>query len=158
GVARPEIDKIVLFWLFAILLITVARSVARAVCRRSATYVQNTIIVGAGTVGQAVARKLLRHPEYGINLLGFVDSPPLPAEAGLERVPLLGSRSELVGLVRAHDVDRVVIAFSNDSTEETLDVIRSLNDADVQIDIVPRLFELVSPSVQIDTLEGLPLV
>jgi exopolysaccharide biosynthesis polyprenyl glycosylphosphotransferase len=158
GLAQPEIEKIVLFWLFAILLVTAGRSVARAVCRRSATYVQNTIIVGAGTVGQAVARKLLRHPEYGINLLGFVDSQPLPAEDGLERVPLLGSRSELRGLVRAFNVDRVVIAFSNDSTEETLDVIRSLNDVEVQIDIVPRLFELVSPSVQIDTLEGLPLV
>jgi exopolysaccharide biosynthesis polyprenyl glycosylphosphotransferase len=158
GLAQPRIDKIVVFWLFAILLVTVARSCARAACRRSATYTQNTVIVGAGTVGQAVARKLLRHPEYGINLLGFVDSQPLPREAGLERVPLLGGRRDLADLVRSFNVDRVVIAFSNDSTEETLDVIRSLNDIDVQIDIVPRLFELVSPSVQIDTLEGLPLV
>ena len=37
-------------------------------------------------------------------------------------------------------------------------LVRALNDADVQIDIVPRLFELVGPSVKIDTVEGLPLI
>jgi len=158
GLASPDLAKVVLFWLLAIVLVTVARSCARAVCRRSATYLQNTVIVGAGTVGQSVARKLLRHPEYGINLVGFVDSMPLPRDDGLERVALLGPPKSLPELVRAYDVERVVIAFSNESTEETLEVIRSLNDLEVQIDIVPRLFELVSTSVQIDTLEGLPLV
>jgi len=158
GLAQPGVEKIILFWLLAVVLVTITRSCARALCRRSAAYVQNTVIVGAGTVGQAVARKLLRHPEYGINLLGFVDSRPLPREVGLEGVALLGSPGDLPDLVRTLGVERVVIAFSNDSTEETLEVIRSLNGVEVQIDIVPRLFELVSPSVQIDTLEGLPLV
>ena len=51
-------------------------AVARALCRRSSSYFQNTIIVGAGDVGQLVARKLLQHPEYGINLVGFVDTQP----------------------------------------------------------------------------------
>jgi saccharopine dehydrogenase-like NADP-dependent oxidoreductase len=31
------------------------------------------VVVGAGDIGQLVARKLLQHPEYGINLVGFVD-------------------------------------------------------------------------------------
>jgi exopolysaccharide biosynthesis polyprenyl glycosylphosphotransferase len=158
GVAHPDTGKVIAFWLLAIAFVTLSRSAARSFCRRSAHYLQNTVIVGAGTVGQAVARKLLRHPEYGINLVGFVDAMPLPREPGLERIALLGAPSALSSLVRAHDVERVVIAFTNDSTEETLDVIRSLNDVEVQIDIVPRLFELVSTSVQIDTLEGLPLV
>ena len=51
-----------------------------------------------------------------------------------------------------------MIAFSNDSHEETLELIRSLKDLDVQIDVVPRLFELATPSAGIHTIEGLPLV
>jgi lipopolysaccharide/colanic/teichoic acid biosynthesis glycosyltransferase len=61
-------------------------------------------------------------------------------------------------MVRLLDIERVVIAFSNESAEETLELVRSLNALQVQIDIVPRLFELVGPSVKIDTVEGLPLV
>jgi exopolysaccharide biosynthesis polyprenyl glycosylphosphotransferase len=64
----------------------------------------------------------------------------------------------LPGIVRLFDVERVIIAFSNDSHERTLELIRSLKDLDVQIDIVPRLFELVSPGVGVHTVEGLPLV
>ena len=37
---------------------------------------QRTIIVGAGDVGQLVARKIMQHPEYGIDLVGFVDDAP----------------------------------------------------------------------------------
>ncbi len=49
--------------------------------RRTDAYVQNTLIVGAGHVGQRVARKLLQHPEYGVNIIGFVDDQPARARA-----------------------------------------------------------------------------
>ena len=45
--------------------------------------------------------------------------------------------------MRAHSAHRVVIAFSGDSDEQTLEVIRELQDSNVQVDIVPRLFEVL---------------
>ena len=158
GLAHPNPVKVVVLWALAVVLVAAARSMARFWCRRSLAYVQNTIIVGAGDVGQSVARKLLRHPEYGINLVGFVDTKPRPRQDGLDHVALLGGTGQLPEMVRMFDVERVVIAFSSDSSEETLEVLRSLNDVDVQVDIVPRLYEMVSPSVKIDTLEGVPLM
>ena len=56
------------------------------------------------------------------------------------------------------DVERVVFAFSEDSHEELLDLIRSIKDMGVQIDIVPRLFEVLGTNVGIHTAEGLPLM
>ena len=47
----------------AIVLLPLLRACARSLCRRDPRYLQNTVIVGAGEVGQLVARKLLRHPE-----------------------------------------------------------------------------------------------
>jgi exopolysaccharide biosynthesis polyprenyl glycosylphosphotransferase len=157
-VAHPSLSKMVAFWGLTIVLVTTARTIARGICRNTITYLQNAVIVGAGDVGQQVARKLLRHPEYGINVIGFVDAQPLPRQDGLEHIVLLGDAAALPELVKLMDVERVIIAFSNDSPVETLEIVRSLNDADVQIDVVPRLFELVSPSVRIDTVEGLPLI
>jgi exopolysaccharide biosynthesis polyprenyl glycosylphosphotransferase len=71
---------------------------------------------------------------------------------------ILGRPEELPTIVRSLDVERVVVAFSNDSHEDTLELIRSLKNLSVQIDVVPRLFEVVGPSVGIHTVEGLPLV
>ncbi len=158
GAAAPDFSKAMALWALAIVFITVARSVARFWCRRRISYLQNTVIVGAGDVGQSMARKMLRHPEYGFNLVGFVDNQPRARQDGLDHVALLGGTDQLEELVRMLDVERVVIAFSNESSEDTLELLRSLNELDVQVDIVPRLYELVSPNVKIDTLEGVPVI
>jgi exopolysaccharide biosynthesis polyprenyl glycosylphosphotransferase len=157
-IADPHMHKLVTFWALSIVFIAIGRALARALCRRSVAYLQNTIIIGAGDVGQTIARKLLNHPEYGINLVGFVDDDPKARREDLGHLALLGGRERLPGLIRLFDVERVIIAFSNESHVQTLDLIRSLKDLDVQIDIVPRLFELVSPSVGFHTVEGVPLV
>lgn len=158
GLAHPTAPKLVLFWAAAVALVSLGRAAARAAARRLPTYLQNTVIVGAGEVGQLIARKLLQHPEYGINLVGFVDAQPKERREDLEHLVLLGEPSRLPAIVRLFDVERVIVAFSNDRHEETLELVRSLKDLDVQIDIVPRLFELVGPGVGVHTVEGLPLV
>ena len=71
---------------------------------------------------------------------------------------MLGTPERLPELVRLLDVERVIVAFSNDSHDETLALIRSIKDLDVQIDIVPRLFEILGPGVGIHTIEGMPLI
>jgi exopolysaccharide biosynthesis polyprenyl glycosylphosphotransferase len=158
GFARPELLRLVFFWGLAIALVTLLRALARAFCRRRIAYLQNTVIVGAGDVGQLIARKLLQHREYGINLVGFIDVEPKERRGDLEHLTLLGPPERLPAIVRAFDVERVVVAFSNGSHEEMLTLIRSMKDLDVQVDIVPRLFEIVGPGVGIHTVEGIPLI
>jgi exopolysaccharide biosynthesis polyprenyl glycosylphosphotransferase len=158
NVVSPAFSKVVLFWLIAIPAVTLLRAGARAICRRRLSYVQNTVIVGAGNVGQLLARKILQHPEYGINLIGIVDNAPLPMQPGLEHVAWLGSDDRLVAIIQGFDVERVMFAFSNDSFERTVDLIRSLKDLELQVDIVPRLFDLVTPTTEIHALEGISLL
>ncbi len=124
-VANPSLQRLITFWLLAILLITSFRALARAVCRRTDVYLQNTVIVGAGDVGQLVGRKLRHHPEYGLNVVGFVDAQPKERQPGLGDMNLLGPPERLAEIVPLLHVERVIIAFSNDSHEETLDLIRS---------------------------------
>src|SRR5262245_15210750 len=116
-VASPPITRMVLFWALAIVTITGARGVARILCRRSVTYLQNTVIVGAGSVGQSIARKFQQHREYGINLVGFIDSSPRARRPDLDGMPLLGGPDQLLEIVRRFAVDRVVFAYSNDPPE-----------------------------------------
>jgi exopolysaccharide biosynthesis polyprenyl glycosylphosphotransferase len=156
--ADPGFARLLGFWLFAIAAITASRAIARGVARRHLAYVQNTIIVGAGDVGQLVAKKLRQHPEYGLNLVGFVDDQPKERADNLTDIALLGGLDQLPQMVQILDVERVIVAFSNDSHEEMLDLIRSLKDLDIQIDLVPRFFEVIGTNVGIHTAEGLPLI
>jgi len=158
GVAHPNLTKVGTFWGTAIGLVLLGRASARALSHRSPKYIQNAVIVGAGDVGQQVARKLQQHPEYGINLIGFVDREPKEPDPRLEHIALLGAPERLPTIVHLFDVERVVIAFSNDRHEETVELIRSLKELRVHLDIVPRLFDIVGPGAEIHTLEGVSLV
>jgi exopolysaccharide biosynthesis polyprenyl glycosylphosphotransferase len=164
GWAHPDPRKLSLLWTVALASLSLGRVAARAFCHRRLAYVQNTVVVGAGRIGQTVARKLLQHPEYGINVLGFVDRLPSDWNGsngnglthGHEYV--LGTIDELPEIVRELDVDRVVFAFSELNDEATLEALRRIADSDVQIDIVPRFFELIGPRATIHTAEGIPLI
>lgn len=157
GATTPNLRKTVLFWALAVVAIATARAVGRSLVRRSEAYVQNTVIVGAGAVGQLVARKYVQHPEYGIRLVAVVDDDPRERRDELEGIELR-PLSELETVVREREVDRVVFAFSSFSDAEMLELIRSLRTADVQIDIVPRLFDVVAPNAAMHSVEGLALI
>jgi len=158
GLADPSLAKIASFWAFAIVLVTTARGCARAFSHRRPSYVQNALIVGAGEVGRLVAAKFRHHPEYGVRVLGFVDANPREAVDDTDALPVLGAPDRLPQIAAALGVDRIVIAFSSERHEATLELIRSLKDLDVQIDLVPRLFEVFGPNVGVHTVEGLPLL
>ena len=146
------------FWSASAVFLAVSRSTARAAVRRDPAYVQNTLIVGAGEVGQLVARKLLHHPEFGLRVVGFVDASPRELRSGIDGLPVLGAAKDAAHIVRAYDVDRVVVAFSNDRHDVLVPLLRALRDLSVQVDFVPRLFEAVGPVASVQLVEGLPLV
>jgi exopolysaccharide biosynthesis polyprenyl glycosylphosphotransferase len=158
GAADPGMTKLVVFWALAIALVTCFRAIGRAWCRRRPEFLQNTIVMGAGEIGQLVARKLIQHREYGIRLLGFVDADPRELRQDIADVRLVGTPDDLPRLVHELGVERVVVAFTKDSHEQMVERIAELRRLGVQVDIVPRLFETVGPNTALHTIEGIPLI
>ena len=158
GLPHPTLPRLVIFWLTAVLLVPLVRAAIRIVGRRHPAYIQNVIIVGSGEVAELLDCKIRQHPEYRLNVVGFVDSGGGVSSNGTRELELIGATNDLPELVRAHSAHRVVVAFSDDSDEQTLEVIRELQDCKVQIDIVPRLFEVLGTNAQLHTIEGVPLV
>jgi exopolysaccharide biosynthesis polyprenyl glycosylphosphotransferase len=157
-VAHPTLERLVVFWALAIGFVWLFRVLIRFVGRRQAAYVQNVLVVGSGNVARLLAEKMGKHRDYGLNIVGFVDHDAGAANNGGPAIELLGTTHDLRQLVHQHRIDRVVIAFSNDSHEQTLDVIRLLQDQQVQVDIVPRMFEVLGTSAELHAIEGIPLV
>jgi exopolysaccharide biosynthesis polyprenyl glycosylphosphotransferase len=159
GRTTPGTYALITFWALTVCSLPLLRTFTRRLCRRSRAYVQNTLILGAGEVGQLIARKLVKHPEYGLNVVGFIDREPKSRRGDLpEHLRILGGPERLAEVVKGLDVERVIIAFSKEPVDELLMLLRQLRAFPVQIDLVPRLFELVGPLVTVHSVEGLPLV
>jgi exopolysaccharide biosynthesis polyprenyl glycosylphosphotransferase len=148
----------VIFWASSILLVPAARSSVRAVLRRRPDYSQRTVIMGAGDVGQLVARKLVQHPECGLRVVGFVDADPRPIRQELADLPLIGTPDDLARILSESRADRVVVAFSREPDEELAEMVRAARSLGVHVDVVPRLFDTLGPVGDVNHIEGLPLV
>ncbi|MCW2995972.1 MAG: sugar transferase, partial [Conexibacter sp.] len=147
----------VAIWLAMVLVVPCARAIGRAAARRHPAYQQMTLVLGAGQVGQLIARKLRSHPEYGLRFVGFVDANPRGLAADVE-APVFGGVDAIEELVATLHVDRVIVAFSEDDHADTLDALDALRRRGVRVDLVPRLFEAVGPRFAVSHLEGMPLL
>jgi len=115
---------------------------------------RRTLIVGTGEVAKMVERKISSHPEYRLELVGFVDDDPHSDGSA----PVVGRPADLPRLVDELEVDWVILAFSRASYEETLDLLRGARRPDVHLSIVPRFFEVFASNATIQELEGMPVV
>ena len=126
--------------------------------RRHGLVAHPTLVLGAGQVGCQVANALEEHPEYGLRVIGFVDSDPLLADAD-RPAPLLGGTDDLARVIETTGARQVVIAFAAEKSASMVDVIRTCDRLDCQMFIVPRLFELNHrPGRDMEVVWGLPLV
>ena len=111
------------------------------------------MIVGAGHIGQLLARKLRQHPEYGIDVAGFVDDRPRELRSELQ-VFRCSAASPTLMRSCAGSGSSVIIAFTVNDHEEMLRLVRRLTALDVQIELIPRYFEVVGHTPDVDFVEG----
>jgi exopolysaccharide biosynthesis polyprenyl glycosylphosphotransferase len=149
---------VLLFWLFALFLLPLARTLVRHLVVPLLNNPQNTIILGAGEVAQTVARKIRKHPEYNLRVLGFLDDDPQPLESDLDDLQVLGREDELVTTIRRYRVSRVILAFSKQPQQRVLAAIRGAGLRDVHLSIIPRYFEIMAANVGVVDVEGIPVL
>jgi exopolysaccharide biosynthesis polyprenyl glycosylphosphotransferase len=140
------------FLALALVAVPVLRGVVRTWVLPSVMRPRRALIVGAGPVGRLVRRKIEAHPEYGLELVGFVDDGSDDDEA------VLGAMTQLTRLVDEFEVDWVILTEAGSAYEETLDRVRAVRRPDVHLSIVPSFFELFASNATIEDIEGMPVV
>jgi exopolysaccharide biosynthesis polyprenyl glycosylphosphotransferase len=103
-----------------------------------------------------VADLALRHPERGLSVVGCVDDEAMSID-GIDP-PLLGRMEDLSTVLREQAIDRVIVSFSLSSDGQILRVLRECDSQCVDVAVVPRLFDLLGPSPQVDSIGGLGLL
>ena len=143
----------------AVVLVFLGRGAAYAVSRRARAVgllAEPTLIVGAGEVAEHLVEILGHHPEYGLRLVGTVDT----ARRRVDNVPMLGDPGDLEELIEIYGVRRVVVAFGV-SERELVAILRSAERTSVEFHVVPRLWEAsgtVAAAGNVDDVWGIPIV
>jgi exopolysaccharide biosynthesis polyprenyl glycosylphosphotransferase len=157
--AGPAIGRI---WLLTVLLLGGVRALLAFTHRhvRSNGLVgKRTLIVGAGVVGAAVARRLEHQPEYGLRPVGFVDADPPNAGVVEDRPqPVLGSPDELAEIAAAADAEHVIFAFASERDHALIPLARHCEELGLEVSLVPRFFDSMNDRVMVERIGSLPLL
>jgi exopolysaccharide biosynthesis polyprenyl glycosylphosphotransferase len=159
GADRVFFDReLFMLWVLGVLAVTLTRGAVRRIVIPRISGRQRTVIVGAGEVGQRIARALLVDRSLGVDVVGFIDSDPQPLEGRLRKIPILGPERDLIKLVQDARAQRVIVSFSRSDPQELLDAFRRSDLHRIHVTIVPRLFEVLTSDIDLDDVNGMTLL
>lgn len=118
---------------------------------------QRTLIVGAGYTGALLAREIRDNQHIHLPLIGFIDDDPNKRNVQIYNVPVLGNRAQLPELLEAKGIERVIIAMPSAAGEAIRDVLNICQRANVPVQTMPGVHELINGQVSISKLRNVQI-
>jgi exopolysaccharide biosynthesis polyprenyl glycosylphosphotransferase len=160
---RPEFFSRLIFaqaWALIVLFLSLVRLLEdglRGVLRRRGIGVVRLLLVGAGDVGRSIMQSLVAQPGLGYDVVGFVDDDR-DKQQDIGRFKALGTTDDIPRLVSGLAVDEVIITLPWLSHGKVLAIMSHCQQRRVQVKVVPDLFQISMNQVDIDELNGIPLI
>jgi len=111
------------------------------------------LIAGAGWAGHTIAQVLAGYSNADYHVVGFVDDDPEKQEATVVDLPVLGTSRDLLALVRAQQVDEVVMAITHHMQGELFQALMDCRAAGVHVTRMPVLYEQLTRRVPVEHVE-----
>lgn len=118
---------------------------------------QRVLVVGTTELACDLAREIEQRHSWGYRVVGMIarDASECASLDGCA-VPVLGTVSDVAGIVESHGVTRVIVA-SPVSLRELIEEMAIGNDADVRVEVIPDLYEILIGRLD-STIADIPLM
>jgi exopolysaccharide biosynthesis polyprenyl glycosylphosphotransferase len=143
-------------------LVTVSVPIWRvvyAVVFSQPAFQKRLLVVGAGQSGRKIAGILANTPDCGnpyagsgFQLVGFVDDRADQVGTEIVGVPVLGTRHDLIRLVRQYDIDLLVIAIRNapQIQPELFQALLDCRELGVDVELMTGLYERLTGRIPVE--------
>jgi exopolysaccharide biosynthesis polyprenyl glycosylphosphotransferase len=130
----------------------------RAIGKGRAEGRSRVLIVGAGTLGEKVAKVVLDHSRWGYDLTGFLDDDPAKLGSTLADAAVLGNLSDLPRIVEERQTDEVWIALPARAYEAASRVVAEVERLPVRVKIIPDYFSLALVQAKPEIMGGVSII
>lgn len=140
-----------------ITLLVVEKYILRSalkVIRRKGRNLRSILVIGGGRVGHGFAQSVVKHPQFGYRIIGFLDDNKEHTLNG----SYLGPISKLETILTDHRVDNVVIALPNYAYGKVEEIINTCEKFTTTVRIIPDYFQIVSSRYNFSMFDRYPLI
>jgi exopolysaccharide biosynthesis polyprenyl glycosylphosphotransferase len=157
--AGPQMATAWLLGCLNVVGVRVVMTTVRRVARQRMHLTERALVVGAGIVGAHIARRLRASPEYGLEPVGYLDGDPDPMlSPEALQLPILGTSADAPAVLGRTGARHLILAFSAQRDRDLLGVARAAQAMDVDVSVVPRLFDSLSARTRVEHVGGMPLL
>lgn len=149
------------FWLFSCAGLIGSRLIFREFLRfvrRRGYNLRHILILGTDELGQSLLQEIRRHPELGLNVVGFLTGNAYEVRQRIEEVEVLGTIDQVQVFVRSRGIDQIFIALPLEAMSALEKILQQLSTEMVDIKIVPDLYQHVILQGSIEEFAGHPIV
>ncbi|GAA1460027.1 sugar transferase [Williamsia maris] len=125
--------------------------------RRRITTRTRTAIIGGGKVAYKLMQSAGEQRALGLDVMVVVDDNPFP-EILDSGVAVDSSRRPIREIVEEYGIETVIVAYSRTADSNFVSPLRECDDLECEIFVVPRLFEFVHASSDMDRIHTIPLI
>jgi lipopolysaccharide/colanic/teichoic acid biosynthesis glycosyltransferase len=123
--------------------------------------VHRVVILGSDQLATELAAKFSHHPELLCQVVGFlcpgIEGPPVRPGRNVPAASTTVSTMEVIGLLRRHKVDELVMAHTV-ASNEILNLVALCRQQAIRVSLVPQPYELYLSRPSLLDLGGLPLL
>ena len=126
--------------------------------RKRGFNLRHLLIVGSGDLGQMVAEKINLHPEFGMNIVGFLTGDPEKIGSEVSGSKVLGLYQDVSKIIKKYNIDQLYIALPLHAHDRMEKILENLDEETVDIKVVPDLLKFMNLQAGVEELDGLPVV
>jgi len=105
---------------------------------------QRTIIVGAGAAGLMLLREVTTNKIYKNHILGFVDDDKSKTGKMINGVKVLGTISDLSGIVNANMIESIYVALPSVSLQEQKQILEHCYETGAKVQVITSTKDMIS--------------
>jgi sugar transferase (PEP-CTERM system associated) len=113
----------------------------------------NLLILGTGNLAREAVREILRHPELGIKVLGFVDDKPELVGVSIVNPKVIGLYQDLPQLVAKHKINRIVVGLQDRRGKLPIKELLDFKTCGVAIEEATTFYERIAGKIPLENLK-----
>jgi len=154
AIVAPLWTLLSLSWLLSIVMVPVARTLARQIWSSSPWWGYPAVILGSGPVTQSVAHTLVRHPEIGLKPVAIIGDNQTQ-ESSIAGVPVIGRLNRIREFARENKISYAIVPMQRMNDRQTSIIIRRFSRLFKHVMIIPPITHFSSLWISPVDLGGL---
>lgn len=152
---------IFIYWAIFLISVGIGRLTIRSVQRNlliKGIGRRNTFIIGFNPKAHEIHDMFLKYRALGLDVVGYIAAYEQNINKEYKGVKVINDVDNLENAIDEYDVKNIVISLERHHEDKLLDVISRCEGKNVQIKIVPDLYDIISGQARTSQIYGVPLM